>query len=305
VEDSRVELKQQWPEIEKAARRIAGHANSCFGTEILWIIGLDEDSGVVGVQPDELADWWAQVSALFDGVVPSLTDLVLQVGTASLVCLLFETDRPPYVVKNIAHGQQGGGPVKWEVPWREGTAVRTAGRNELLRILVSTVALPELEILNGSGSLHEVKDYPYKASTKFALHFSLSLYLVPRSDNTIVIPFHRCQCVVSDSTGQNTFDDFKIELHRPSSFGVQGSSPDSVTMDRTSNELIARGPGRCTATARAEFKARPEWLTDAALQVRFVLAVIDCELPLDLQLIAKPGKPGKDELATWQLSQTG
>lgn len=37
IEDDRVELKAEWPEIAKAARRVAGHANAsvetrCFGS---------------------------------------------------------------------------------------------------------------------------------------------------------------------------------------------------------------------------------------------------------------------------------
>lgn len=136
VEDARVELKREWPDCEKGARRIAGHANSCFGSDILWIIGLDEDIGITGVEPKELANWWQCTSSYFDGVTPSLTDLIIYVDDQSLVCLLFETSRPPYVVKNPKFGTSNGGPVSLEVPWREGTSVRSATRNDLIRLLV-------------------------------------------------------------------------------------------------------------------------------------------------------------------------
>ena len=42
VEDSRVEFKSDWIPPEKAARRIAGHANAARGENTLWVIGLDE-----------------------------------------------------------------------------------------------------------------------------------------------------------------------------------------------------------------------------------------------------------------------
>ncbi len=42
VEDARVELKADWPEPARAARRIAGHANAAHGDPILWVIGVDE-----------------------------------------------------------------------------------------------------------------------------------------------------------------------------------------------------------------------------------------------------------------------
>jgi len=48
VEDDRVELKAEWPEDHyKAARHIAGLANASRGEDVLWIVGLDETTGVV------------------------------------------------------------------------------------------------------------------------------------------------------------------------------------------------------------------------------------------------------------------
>jgi hypothetical protein len=43
VEDFRVECKADWPPAARAARRIAGQANTARGEPILWIIGLHED----------------------------------------------------------------------------------------------------------------------------------------------------------------------------------------------------------------------------------------------------------------------
>ena len=44
VEDSRVELKREWPTSPwSTARRIAGHANAARVEPILWIIGVDEE----------------------------------------------------------------------------------------------------------------------------------------------------------------------------------------------------------------------------------------------------------------------
>ena len=60
VEDARVELKREWPTPEKAARRLAAHANAALGSEILWLIGIDDGGDVPGAAADELADWWSQ-----------------------------------------------------------------------------------------------------------------------------------------------------------------------------------------------------------------------------------------------------
>jgi hypothetical protein len=69
-EDSRVEIKVEWLEPKRAARRIAGHANALRGEPVLWIIGVDEQSGVIGASQNELSTWWEQVKAQFDGPAP-------------------------------------------------------------------------------------------------------------------------------------------------------------------------------------------------------------------------------------------
>lgn len=155
VEDSRVELKGDWIEPHKAARRLAGHANSARGEPILWIIGLDEQVGVVDLDHDDLAEWVPQVEAYFDGISPSLTELVVPTENGPVLALAFETDRAPFVTKNPVFGQPGGGPVAWEVPWREGTAVRSATRAELIRLLAPLEAFPDITVLGASVTIQE------------------------------------------------------------------------------------------------------------------------------------------------------
>jgi hypothetical protein len=70
IEDSRVELKSEWIEAVKAARRIAGHANAARGEPILWLIGVDEEKGVVGAKQEELANWYSAVQNQFDELAP-------------------------------------------------------------------------------------------------------------------------------------------------------------------------------------------------------------------------------------------
>lgn len=144
VEDSRVELKAQWPEPQTAARRIAGHANASGGDPILWVIGLDETRGVVSVDPVEFADWWAQAKKEFDGIEPLVTDLTVPASGGTLIALLFDTSRRPYVVKNPAYGKPGSGPVTLEVPWRTATAVHSARREDLIRLLAPMQSLKAL-----------------------------------------------------------------------------------------------------------------------------------------------------------------
>src|SRR5262249_17835092 len=134
-EDSRVELKAEWPDYQKAARQIAGHANAARGEPILWLIGVDKDRGVTGADYNELANWYPPVQSQFDALAPRLVDVNVPWKGKTVVALLFETDRFPFVVKNPVNGQPGCGPVSLEVPWRENTATRSATRSDLIRLI--------------------------------------------------------------------------------------------------------------------------------------------------------------------------
>jgi hypothetical protein len=149
-EDTRVELKADWIDPQKAARRIAGHANEMRGEPILWLIGVDEQKGVKGADQNNLADWWPQVMSGFDGPVPRLREKLVHWKGKTVVALHFESDEIPYVVKNPVRGQPNAGPVELEVPWREATRVRSANHSDLI-LLLSPLQKPVLKVEVGKG----------------------------------------------------------------------------------------------------------------------------------------------------------
>jgi len=135
AEDSRVELKAEWYAAEKAAKQLAAHANSARGQFILWLIGIDEKAQeLTDLQSPDMSDWWNGVSSRFDGFPPRLEQHVkFRFNEKKLVALYFSTSHEaPYVVRH----KDGGSFPQFVVPWREGTQVRAARRDELLRILV-------------------------------------------------------------------------------------------------------------------------------------------------------------------------
>lgn len=99
-EDFQVELKSEWPSPEKAARRLAAHANTARGEPILWLIGVDQKARTVtGANHMELSKWFEQVKAQFDErLAPSLKDLNIPYNGKTVVALLFDTERFPFVV---------------------------------------------------------------------------------------------------------------------------------------------------------------------------------------------------------------
>ena len=241
-EDARVELKASWPtDIPKAARRLAGHANAAIGEPILWLIGIDEKRGALGVDAVETADWLASVFAYFDGATPDVTDLVIRAGDVALVALLFGTDRFPFVVKNPAYGTEPT-PISFEVPWREGTKIRSARREDLVRLLSAAIALPDMEVLGCT-----VHIAPSDAHRPPGLHATMDVYVVPREPGTLVIPFHRSRFAIrSESTKPVAMT---VSNGRPYSRYMRGGpfgmerGPASLTIHSADNEVIVEGLG--------------------------------------------------------------
>ena len=243
VEDSRVELKSRWPvDYAKAARRLAGHCNTARGEPVLWVIGLDEDRGVIGADRTELREWLHQLERWFESLVPELVrDLNVPVDDKAVIALLFATDRAPFVVKNPAHGQSGGGPVETEVPWRDATAVRSARREDLIRLLTPIQRLPAVKVLDGMLQCRQKDPTDKKAGFEWTL--VLELYVVATSPGDVIIPFHQC-CVrlsVEPYIETVSLDDPRIgplTQHTPKGFIKL-----SKTVDASPTEVLIRRAG--------------------------------------------------------------
>lgn len=250
IEDSRVELKSEWIPAEKAARRIAGHANAASGAPILWLIGVDEEEGVVGARREDLADWYPQVQSQFDGLAPQLVDHDIAVGDKTIVALLFETERAPFVVKNPCFGKEGGGPVALEVPWREATSTRSARRADLLRLLSPLQALPDFEVIGGTLV---VRRHFREGEAFLQWSLRLELYVEAPREDRIVIPFHRCRATfeVSASVGRMALNYISLRPPGAVRWG-EGWRAHSKTIDATEDEILIYGPGKCSLMARLD-----------------------------------------------------
>lgn len=307
VEDSRVELKADWPDPKQAARRLAAHANAARGERILWLIGADEERGVVGARPEEFSRWYPQVEACFDALAPTVQDVNVPQKEGSITAMVFETDRAPFVVKNPVYGSPGGGSVELEVPWREARATRSARREDLVRLLTPVASLPELEVLQANLHVSErpLSDEHYPepptAGPRTA-YLNVDLYFVPRSADTVVIPFHRCRASASLPNGQQ-IEFRKIRLVPPTVHsyrrGSFSSRPDSVTIDGTSSELIIGGPGGAEFRAEAEPEARPDDVQRPA-RVHIALAVAGAGSPLITDFEIPPSTRSGREIASWR-----
>lgn len=250
VEDARVEIKSKWPEANVAARRIAGHANASHGEPILWIIGVDDTKrAVVGADKNDLADWYPQVQAEFSELAPTLTDLNIPYEGKTIVALLFDTERAPFVVKNQAFGQKGNGPVSHEVPWREGTKVRTATRTDLIRMLTPLEGLPDVQLL----------EMFLLANKRSDMHLSWRLaariYVSSKTRREMIFPFHACSATTEIGGQQRRVEFEKICIYphpRPWTGG-----PDAPTIKYSATEVIVASAGMVAFDANAETSLAP------------------------------------------------
>lgn len=296
VEDSRVELKSEWPnDIDKAARRIAGHANASRGASILWLLGVDEEKGVMGVEPKETSDWYSQVASRFDGLSPSLTDIHMPVDGKTVVALLFDTRRLPFVVKNPAFGSEKGEAVSFEVPWREGTKVRSAKRDELIRLLSPLQSLPEFEIMEANLIYREQRDH-------HNLRLSATLYSVIDGEKPVVIPFYRCSAsIATPAYHEITFSSF--ELQPPYFFGFPGEQSRNLskTIEKTPDEIIIYGPGKLFVNAALEQELSESLFTEE-LQINISLAPVSFEHSILLAMSLSPNSTKEGDIkAAWKL----
>lgn len=310
IEDSLLELKSDWPEPGAAARRIAGHANAARGEDVLWIIGLDERSGVNRIVPTDLATWWPQVRSHFNITAPALMDHVVQTPDGPLEALLFDTSLSPFLVRNPVYGTNGGGPVSLEVPWREGTSVRTAGRADLIRLLVPMQKLPALEILSASADLIErqpsVASGADDAGSPWLEWFaSIEMYIVPAVGTVAVLPVHQTRIDVSP-VGRKVVELGGLQYSEPSAthWGNPGfeRTPDSVSVQTTRSEAIVHLPGRvhCRGTAKVpglEVPQTPEVL------LRFAVRPTHSEHSIQMEVSLTPAAVQKGVLARWAFGE--
>ena len=302
AEDARVELKAEWPDPSSAARLIAGHANAARGAPILWIIGVDDARGVVGAPPLELANWFPAVKSKFDGAMPSLHDLNVPVNGFTVVALLFNTDRAPFVVKNGAFGQPGGGSVKFEVPWREGRKTDTARREDLIRLLAPLTSPPDIEWLECSVYAENRKGENTEQITEW--HLYGYFYLAPTSSAKVVIPFHRTRATVHDANSMELEPWNQLRIRPPQRFHWVNEHKfvdDSATMTATSDEVIASGPGKLRFETSGIFPIA-ELVVDKPLTVSIELRVVGGTRPIVEIFTLMPLPQHRDWVAHWAFS---
>jgi hypothetical protein len=197
IEDDFVECKRDWP-MQNKSRQLAGSLNRAAGDPVIYLIGVDEGTGTFPpITALEVSDWWAQLISEFDQVTPELVrHMTVPFGEQgqSIVALAIASDRAPYLVKT------GTAKPSLEVPIREGSGTRTAKRDELLRMLIPTITVPNATVLTCSIGLSYNSPYSY-GSTNVPQHYNLSgsvrAFVEPVFGQIATLPVHSMQAKVT------------------------------------------------------------------------------------------------------------
>jgi hypothetical protein len=313
VEDSRVELKADWPEPKAAARRIAAHGNAAGTDSVLWIVGLDETNGVTQVTPTDLADWLSKVVTEFDGLAPALNDLLVPTPAGPVVALLFEVSRRPFVVKNAVFGQKGGGAVSLEVPWRRGTAVHTARRDELLRVLVPRQALPSVELLEASAEVgltgpvnpaYGGQPLQIQRFEHLAWSFHLTLYVTPHSADLLVLPTHKTTFIFAFGSEEPRVAAAFRFFTPYRTVGSAESVVDSSTVMASAGEAVLRGPGLLHGRA-SHHEAVRSLPSNVGLAATLVVSPAGTDLRTETVFQLRADGEQSDHKRRWQTDQQG
>jgi hypothetical protein len=306
-EGDTVELKAEWPNPIKTARRLAAHANAARGHDILWLIGIDEKRGIVGANGNEFSEWWSQAETQFDGVVPSVQLIVVSWQTKPVAALCFNTDRAPYVVKNPLFGLREGGSVEWEIPWREGAATRSATRNDVLLLLAPLRKAPKVTFLSG----HVTLEQGTKQTKEVTFRVRANLYVVPSQESTVVFPYYCASVTVSPRPGVELPAEWitmgagprkKLEFGR---IALASRNQPHVTVNSgmdmihaTPDDIIIQVPGKIEVSASVPVESiQPD--ETLPIEVRISLTDIVSEAGVSIACTSALPKPGGKHVTWW------
>jgi hypothetical protein len=279
VEDQTVELKSRIPtNANKTARQLAGHANSARAEGIIWIIGLDEEEGVVGVDKFEIADWWPSVNKHFSSTKPTLeTVAAKEIDKATVIGLYFRTNEAPYLVNN-----PNGGTIAREVPWREGNSTRTARRDDLLRLLVPMQYVPDIDVLKASVDVTcNMREQ--------VITVSCELYIYSSTEYTLTVPYHRCIFSVTSSDEEEQYE-IPVLAERGRLNNINKYTNGSL-IKHTMREAIVQGSGLCVLMGKRERISKTVIKKLGDQPIALTIGIYCHELDRSLDKMVEFGKP--------------
>jgi hypothetical protein len=217
------------------------------GQDIVWIIGIDDDAGViVGAEKEEVGDWYAQVCRYFDQAAPELSlTRVTSYKDRSVVALLFDTSAYPYVVTK---GDKKGA-FEREVPMREGTRTRSARRSEIVRLFSLEREGRTIEITHCTVEAELYPWQPPSGGEFFWWHMRIHGFAVAGDGNELFLPARDTRIAIDVPGGYNPVEFISGHFLDP--------GPRNLTVKKSDNDLIITHAGRFRAEFRGTCQGSP------------------------------------------------
>lgn len=227
--------------------------------------------------------------------------MTVGVDGVTVVALLIDTERAPFVVKNSA-----GGHIDHEVPWREGTATRSARRSDLVRLLAPVVHLPAAEVRTSTVTL--VERISEQGAEQHLWEVATVLYIVPGSPETIVVPDHYCRAsIAAPAIG------LRIELGS-AYLGAPGEpggvalhrrevTPRLFSAARGHAQIIIEGPGIVYFRASTRTPAQPDHPTAHRVELQLEFRSAGSERPVVVEIALDRGDTHGGELTRWEVGK--
>lgn len=204
--------------------------------------------------------------------------------------------------------------VEREVPWREGTRIRSAQRSDLINVLASSAASPHLEVLRVRATLvkslgSERRPGTHSQEIVYVPHFawtlSVQLYVTPRHQELLVFPVHRTSLLLRVRDRQKVMQQLKYSIQYLR-YGSGSTKADSRTISRTSTEAFTNGPGVLEVTGELD-EPPHDFQTVDEVNATFSVRPAGSEVRASAEAQAtrrKSGVQDKENIIDWSLEQS-
>jgi hypothetical protein len=155
-----------------------------------------------------------------------------------------------------------GGEIQFEVPWREGTAIRSARRADLVLLLTPLIKAPKVDVLAGQIQFSSGGGVP-------TMSFDIQAYIVPREQ--VCFPVHTCTAEIL-SGNIVVADSFRIILDSPTASFDREQKLRSIGHGNFSNELLLSVPEKISVKGLTGPATRFTGQDDLQLRVTFIEA---------------------------------
>lgn len=189
------------------------------------------------------------------------------------MALVFETDRAPFVVRNVAFGQVGGGSVSLEVPWREGATTRSARRHDLALLLFPLMKVPYAEIISASLTVTKVLNM---ITTDFEHRWSLDFKMF------VEVPIGQ-RLSILDNRLSGSFELQGEAIHEDLvDWKITGVTGQNVVV--LENGVSIDAPNIIRVSASTKTPERSEYATMVKINVKVLPIAVESPIPLDVVL---------------------